>query len=511
MGVKVTDTILRDAHQSLIATRLHTRDMVSVLDKLDRVGYWSLECWGGATFDSCMRFLNENPWERLRTIRKHIKHTRLQMLLRGQNVVGYKHYADDIVQAFVKHAADTGIDVFRIFDALNDVRNLRTAAEAVKKAGKHVEGTISYTTSPVHNIELYVKIAKELQEMGSDTICIKDMAGLLSPYAAYELVQSLKKEVNLPIHLHCHTTSGMAEAAYLKGIEAGAEMIDTAISPLSGGTSQPPTETFVAILSGTEYDTGLDMALLSEIAEHFKTVRKKYSEFESGFTGVDTGVLRYQIPGGMLSNLANQLRDMGARNKMQEVLEEVPRVRAELGYPPLVTPTSQIIGTQAALNVTLGKRYSAVPKETKNLILGHYGKSAAPIDSDIKKKIIGDEKPITGRPADQLAPGLPEAFGKAGSKDIETALCWALFPQVAENFFKPKEDISDLSGKEEIAAIATALLSKFGKFGNSNKVRPLVLPQNYASAWSKAGRVEGMCGGAVRMVPTLKHFVDSNS
>lgn len=506
MGIKVTDTVLRDAHQSLLATRMHTRDMVPILEKLDRVGYWSLECWGGATFDTCMRFLDENPWERLRTIRKHVKNTRLQMLLRGQNIVGYKHYPDNVMRAFVDRAAANGIDVFRIFDALNDTRNLQVAIGAAKKAKKHVEGTISYTTSPVHNTELFVKIVKELESMGSDTICIKDMAGLLSPFAAYKLVRALKKKVSIPIHLHCHTTSGMAEMAYLKGIEAGAEMIDTAVSSMAGGTSQPPTETFVALFAGTEYDTGLDLGLLSEIADHFKAVRKKYSEFETEFSAVDTGVLQYQIPGGMMSNLAKQLEERGALDRMKEVLEEVARVRAELGYPPLVTPTSQIVGTQAALNVTDGKRYEVFPKETKNLILGLYGKSAAPIDPEVRKKVIGDAQLVTQRPADLLEPGLPESFEKSRSSDIEVALCYALFPQVAEGFFKPQEKeeqkMPELQ-KEEVAAVATALIRTLA---DHEPEETLPAPRTITLAWARAGRVEAMRGSAVKMVPLLKHY-----
>jgi pyruvate/oxaloacetate carboxyltransferase len=481
--------------------------MVPILEKLDRVGYWSLECWGGATFDTCMRFLDENPWERLRTIRKYVKNTRLQMLLRGQNIVGYKHYPDDVVRAFVERAAANGIDVFRIFDALNDTRNLQVAIDAAKKARKHVEGTISYTTSPVHNVQLFVKIAKELQELGSDTICIKDMAGLLSPFAAYKLVRALRNEVSVPVHLHCHTTSGMAEMAYLKGIEAGAEMIDTAVSSMAGGTSQPPTETFVALLAGTEYDTGLDLGLLSEIAEYFKAVRNKYSEFETEFTAVDTGVLQYQIPGGMMSNLAKQLEERDALDKMQEVLDEVSRVRAELGYPPLVTPTSQIVGTQAALNITTGKRYEIFPKETKNLILGLYGKSAAPIDPDVRKKVTEDAQPITRRPADLLEPGLPESFEISHSSDIEVALCYALFPQVAEDFFKSqnKEQKVQEPEKEEVAAVTTALLGRLADL-EPQEATPVSHP--ITPAWSKAGRVEAMRGSAVKMVPLLKHYTE---
>ncbi len=438
--IKITDTILRDAHQSLLATRMRTEDMAPILEKLDKVGYWSVECWGGATFDSCIRFLNENPWERLRTVKKHMPNTRLQMLLRGQNILGYKNYPDDVVTAFVEHASECGVDVFRVFDALNDARNMKVAIETVKRCGKMAEGSICYTISPVHDTKLFVGIAKELEELGCDTLCIKDMAGLLSPYAATELVEALKKAISIPIHLHCHTTSGMAEMAYLKGVEAGAEILDTAIGALAGGTSQPPTETMVAVFKDTPHDTGLDLELLSEITEHFKKVRKKYAEFESEHTGVNASVLIYQIPGGMMSNLANQLRESGAIQKMAEVLKEVPRVRKELGYPPLVTPTSQIVGTQAVVNVITGKRYGMIPRETSNLIMGLYGRSAAPIDPEIQKKAIKDKEPITARPADFLEPGLEKARKESGRESLDDVLCYALFPQVAKEFFQKRDN-----------------------------------------------------------------------
>jgi len=440
--VMITDTILRDAHQSLLSTRMKTEDMLPIAEKLDKVGYWSLEVWGGATFDSCLRFLREDPWERLRALRKKIKNTRLQMLLRGQNIVGYRHYADDVLEAFIERAATNGIDVFRIFDALNDPRNMRKAIEEVKKNNKIAEAAISYTISPVHNNEYFVNLALELKNLGADTICIKDMAGLLAPYDAYDLVKELKEKVGLPVHLHCHATSGMAHMSYLKGIEAGADIIDTAISSLSQGTSQPPTESFVAALKNTDYDTGLDIELLGEIAEYFKDVRAKYKEFESSFTGVDTKVLIYQVPGGMMSNLETQLKAQGALNRLKEVLEEIPRVRKDLGYPPLVTPSSQIVGTQATINVLMGKRYAMFTKETINILKGMYGKSIAPFDPEVQKMALKGEKPIEGRPADYLEPEMEKFKAEIGdlAKSIEDVLSYALFPQVAKEFFKLREE-----------------------------------------------------------------------
>ncbi|NLK71668.1 MAG: oxaloacetate decarboxylase subunit alpha [Clostridiales bacterium] len=439
--VKITETILRDAHQSLIATRMKTEEMIPILEKLDAVGYNSLEMWGGATFDASLRFLQEDPWERLRTIRKYVKNTKLQMLLRGQNLLGYKHYADDVVEEFVKKAVGNGIDIIRIFDALNDTRNLQKALEATKKAGGHAQATISYTISPVHTNDAFITLAKELEEMGADSICIKDMAGLLDPYGAYELVKKMKTQISIPIQLHTHATSGLGSMTYLKAIEAGVDVIDTAISPFSGGTSQPPTEPFVAALKGTKYDTGLDINLLNDIAEHFKPVQEK--SLESGLLdpkvmGVDINTLIYQVPGGMLSNLVSQLKQQNAMDKYAEVLKEVPRVREELGYPPLVTPTSQIVGTQAVLNVVTGERYKMVTKEVKNLVKGMYGKTTVPIKEDIVKKIIGDEEVITCRPADLIEPELESIKNeiKQYIEQDEDVLTYALFPQVAIDFFK---------------------------------------------------------------------------
>jgi pyruvate carboxylase subunit B len=384
--IQVTDVTLRDAHQSLIATRMRTEDMLPICEKLDQVGFWSLEVWGGATFDACVRFLKEDPWERLRQLRAALPNTRLQMLLRGQNLLGYRHYADDVVEAFVQKAADNGIDVFRVFDALNDLRNIETAMKAVKKAGKHAQGTICYTTSPVHTLALFVEQAKAMQAMGADSIAIKDMAGLLTPYATYDLVKAIKAAVDLPLVVHSHSTSGLAPLCQLKAIEAGADRIDTAISSFGGGTSHPATESQVAALKDTEYDTGLDLALLSEIADYFRDVRKKYHQFESEFTREDVSVQINQVPGGMMSNLANQLKEQNALDKIREVFAEIPRVRADLGYPPLVTPTSQIVGTQAVYNVLAGQRYKTITNEVKRYLLGGYGQPPAAVNPDVQKK-----------------------------------------------------------------------------------------------------------------------------
>jgi pyruvate carboxylase subunit B len=439
--VQIMDTVLRDAHQSLLATRMRTKDMLPIAGKLDQIGYWSLEVWGGATFDTCLRFLKEDPWERLRALRKAIPNTRLQMLLRGQNILGYRHYADDVLETFVERAAANGIDVFRIFDALNDPRNMRTAMDAVKKAGKIAEATVSYTISPVHDNAYFVKMAKELSGMGADTICIKDMAGLLAPYDAYELVKAIKAEVDIPVHLHCHCTSGLAPMTYLKAIEAGVDIVDCAISSLSSGTSQPPTESLVAALKGTGYDTGLDLEAMAEIAEYIKAVRKKYSAYESSFTGVDTNVLIYQVPGGMMSNLESQLKAQGAIDKLKDVLEEIPRVRKDFGYPPLVTPSSQIVGTQATLNVITGQRYMMIPKESKNILKGMYGPSVAPYNPEVQKKALRKEEPITCRPADLIPPEMEKLTAELGDKarSVEDVLSYALFPEVALEFFAERE------------------------------------------------------------------------
>jgi pyruvate carboxylase subunit B len=409
-----TDLTLRDAHQSLFATRMKTADMLEVAPLIDRAGFWSVEVWGGATFDVCLRFLREDPWERLRTLRKLMPKSKLQMLLRGQNLVGYRHYPDDVVRAFVRKSAENGIDVFRVFDALNDLRNLETAIETAKEAGKLVEGAISYTISPVHTEDLYVELALEFKEMGADIVTIKDMAGLLSPERAYRLVKAIKEEVNLPVHIHTHCTSGMAEMAQLKALEAGADIFDVAISPMSSDTSHPAVETMVHAFEEFGYTSNLDKGVLKEIARYFSQLRKKYEKFDIDFKGVDSAVLEHQIPGGMISNLINQLKEQGALERLPEVLEEVPRVREDFGYPPLVTPTSQIVGTQAVLNVLAGERYKMITQETRNYIKGLYGKPPAPIKEEVIRKVLGDEEPIACRPADLLEPELEKRRQEIG-------------------------------------------------------------------------------------------------
>lgn len=439
--IHITDVILRDAHQSLIATRLRTEDMLPICGKLDQVGYWSLEVWGGATFDACVRFLKEDPWERLRQLRKALPNTRLQMLLRGQNLLGYRNYSDDVVRAFVSLAARNGIDVFRIFDALNDVRNLRVAIEAVKAAGKHAQGTICYTVSPIHTIPAYVEQARQMAELGVDSIAIKDMAGLLTPYAtAAELVQALKAESGLPVFIHAHDNSGMAAMCQLKAIESGAEHIDTAISSFAWGTSHPATESMVAALRGTPYDTGLDLALLQEIGLYFHAVRKKYHQFESEFTGVDTRVQVNQVPGGMMSNLANQLKEQGALHRIDEVFAEIPRVRADLGYPPLVTPTAQIVGTQAVFNVLAGERYKTITNEVKLYLQGRYGKAPGPVNEDLRRQAIGLEEAIDVRPADLLPPEMEKLRQEIGAlaQSEEDVLTYAMFPEIGRKFLEER-------------------------------------------------------------------------
>lgn len=440
--IKICDCTLRDGQQSLIATRMRIEDMLPILDKMDKVGFGAVEVWGGATFDSCLRYLKEDPWDRLRKFRSAFKNTKLQMLLRGQNILGYRHYADDVVDAFVRKSIENGIDILRIFDALNDARNLETAVKAVKKEdGAHAQLAISYTLSDVHTLEYYVNLAKTYRDLGADSICIKDMAGLLLPKPAYDLVKAIKEEVDLPIEVHSHYTSGVAAMTYMKAIEAGADIIDTDMSPLSMGTAQPATEVMVSALKGTEFDTGLDESLLKEISDYFKPIREEF--IESGLLSpkmlaVDIATLLYQVPGGMLSNLVSQLKAANAEDKYEEVLKEIPKVRADLGYPPLVTPSSQIVGTQAVLNVLMGERYKMVPKETKDIVRGMYGRTPVPISEEIRKKIIGDEEPITCRPADNIAPELEkvEAEMRDYKEKEEDVLSYALFPQQALEFFK---------------------------------------------------------------------------
>lgn len=441
--VKITETSLRDGHQSLMATRMTTAEMIPIIKTMDKVGYYAMEVWGGATYDAEIRFLNEDPWERLREIRKRVKNTKLQMLLRGQNLLGYRHYADDIVEKFVELSIKNGIDIIRTFDALNDIRNVKKVVESTKKYGGHSQLAICYTISPVHTIEYYKKLAFEMQNMGADSIAIKDMSGILLPNVAYKLVNELKSILNIPLELHTHSTAGMAGMSVLKAIEAGVDIIDTAISPFGGGTSQPPTESIVRALQGTEYDTGLNLELLKEVEEYFKPIRKKY--IDNGILNpkaleIEPNIVEYQLPGGMLSNLLSQLKAQNAQDKYEDVLREIPKVRKDLGYPPLVTPMSQMVGTQAVFNVLTGNRYKIIPKEIKDYVRGMYGKSPVPISDEIKKIIIGDEKIFTGRPADLIKNEydlMKKEIGNLAKSD-EDILTYACFPQIAKDYLKKK-------------------------------------------------------------------------
>lgn len=455
--VKITETVLRDGHQSLIATRMTTEEMLPILETMDNAGYHALEMWGGATYDSCLRFLDEDPWERLRAIRKKVKNTKLQMLLRGQNLLGYKHYADDVVDEFVDRAISNGMDIIRTFDALNDTRNLESSIKAIKKYGGHAQGCVSYTISPIHTNETFVKLGKELQDMGCDSFCIKDMAGLLTPKNTYDLVSAIKKELSIPVELHTHATSGLGSMTYLKAAEAGVDIIDTAISPFSGGTSQPPTEPLAATLEEAGFEPGLNMDALNEIAEYFRPIRERYIAnglMDPKLMGVDINTLIYQVPGGMLSNLVKQLKEANAMDKYEEVLKEVPRVREDFGYPPLVTPSSQIVGTQSVLNVLTGERYKMVPNEARNIVKGMYGRTTVPIKEELVKKILGDEEQVTCRPADLLEPELEQAKRDCAQyyQQPEDVLTQAFFPKVAEDFFKrriEKQEKLDLSLLDE--------------------------------------------------------------
>ncbi|MFA9419515.1 MAG: sodium-extruding oxaloacetate decarboxylase subunit alpha [Gammaproteobacteria bacterium] len=467
----ITDVVLRDATQSLFATRMRIEDMLPIAAKLDKVGYWSLETWGGATFDACIRFLGEDPWERLRLLKAAMPNTPMQMLLRGQNALGYRHYADDVIEKFVERAAINGMDVFRIFDAMNDMRNLETAINATVKVGKHAQGAMSYTLSPVHNVASWVDMAKRLEDMGSHSICIKDMAGLLKPYVAEELVSKIKENCNLPLSMHCHATTGLSTATYQKAIDAGIDMIDTSISSMSLTYGHSPTETFVAILEGTQRDTGMDMALLEEISLYFRDVRKKYAKFEGSLKGVDPRILTAQVPGGMLTNLESQLREQNASDKLDAVLQEIPSVRKDLGYVPLVTPTSQIVGTQSVLNVLAGERYKTITKETAGVLKGEYGATAAEVNRELQQRVLDGAEPITCRPADLIAPemtrltselkALASAEGfKLGENEIDDVLIYALFQQVGVNFLKNRNNpdaFEPVPGSEpETAALAVA-------------------------------------------------------
>jgi len=438
--IAITELCLRDGHQSLLATRMRLDDMLPICEKIDAIGYWSVEAWGGATFDTCLRYLKEDPWLRLRELKKAMPKTPLQMLLRGQNLLGYRHYADDVVKKFVDVAVANGVDVFRTFDAMNDLRNVRVAISQVKTNGKIAEGTICYTTSPVHTLAYFIELAKGFEDMGCDTLAIKDMAGLLTPMATRELITALKKAVSIPLHLHCHATSGVAEMVQWEAVHAGCDIIDTAISPLAGGTSHPATESMVAALAGTQFDTGLNLEALQDVAAYFRDVRKKYARFESDVTGVDTRVFINQIPGGMLSNLANQLKEQGALDKMDDVLAEIPRVRKDFGYPSLVTPTSQIVGTQAVLNVISGKKYKVITHETKDYLKGMYGKALGEINEDVRLLALGDEEAITVRPADLIAHEMDALTREVGdkAKSVEDVLSYGMFPAVALEFFEER-------------------------------------------------------------------------
>ena len=450
----ITDVVLRDGHQSLLATRMRIEDMLPIASKLDQVGFWSLESWGGATFDACIRYLGEDPWERLRSLKKAMPNTPQQMLLRGQNLLGYRHYADDVVEKFVERAAENGVDVFRIFDAMNDMRNLKTAIAAAKENGKHAQGTISYTVSPVHDLKLWVELSKQIEDMGADSLCIKDMAGLLKPYVAFELVSQLKQNLEIPVHMQCHATTGMSTATYIKSIEAGIDNVDTSISSMSMTYGHSATESLVAILDETERSTGLDITLLEEISAYFREVRKKYAAFEGSLRGVDSRILVAQVPGGMLTNLESQLKEQNAEDRLDEVLEEIPKVRKELGFIPLVTPTSQIVGTQSVINVLSGERYKTVTKETRGVLAGEYGSTQAPVDAELVQKVLGDQAPIVCRPADlieneldHLSKELAEKFESLGIKlseenKIDDVLTYALFPEVGARFLENRGDIS---------------------------------------------------------------------
>ncbi|MDK8465138.1 sodium-extruding oxaloacetate decarboxylase subunit alpha [Marinobacter sp. SS13-12] len=469
----ITDVILRDAHQSLLATRMRLDDMLPIAEKLDKVGFWSLESWGGATFDSCIRYLGEDPWERIRELKKAMPNTQQQMLLRGQNLLGYRHYADDVVDRFCERAAENGVDVFRIFDAMNDPRNLDRAIKAVRKTGKHAQGTIAYTTSPVHTIEMWVELAKEVADMGADSIAIKDMAGILKPYVAFDLVSRLKKELDIPIHMQCHATTGMSTATAIKAAEAGIDNVDTAISSMSMTYGHSPTEAVVAILEGTDRDTGLDLNLLEEIASYFREVRKKYARFEGSLRGTDSRILIAQVPGGMLTNMENQLKEQNAADKFDQVLDEIPKVREDLGFIPLVTPTSQIVGTQAVLNVLTGERYKSISKETSAILKGEYGAAPAPMNKELQERVLDGKEPVTCRPADLIEPEMEkltkelrdtakEKGIKLAEQEVDDVLTYALFPQIGLKFLENRgnPDAFEPVPTKEDAAAASAPAKK---------------------------------------------------
>ena len=508
----ITDVVLRDGHQSLFATRMRIDDMLPIAEKLDQVGYWSLETWGGATFDSCIRYLGEDPWERIRELKKAMPNTPQQMLFRGQNILGYRHYADDVVTKFVERCAVNGVDVFRVFDAMNDMRNMDCALKAVKKMGKHAQGTLSYTLSPVHNTDLWLDMARRIEDAGADSICIKDMAGLLRPYAGYELVGRLKAECDIPIHMQCHATTGLSTATALKCVEAGIDNIDTSISSMSMTYGHSPTESLVAILEGTDRATGLDLAHLQDIAAYFREVRKKYAQFEGSLKGVDSRILIAQVPGGMLTNMENQLRDQGAEDKFDEVLAEIPRVREDLGLIPLVTPTSQIVGTQAVLNVLTGKRYKSITRETSGVLRGEYGATPAPVNKALQAKILQGADPVTCRPADLLEPEMAslatdlhrEAAAKsiqlkAGDREIDDVLTYALFPQIGLKF------LANRGNPDAFEPVPTGGQSAVPTTESGDEVYTVTVEgQSYTVSVSNGGDVTGLApvdGGATVGTP----------
>ncbi|OED30438.1 sodium-extruding oxaloacetate decarboxylase subunit alpha [Methanosphaera sp. WGK6] len=512
-NVKIIETALRDAHQSLIATRMRTEDMVPILEDMDKAGYFSLEAWGGATFDTCIRFLNEDPWERLRTFKEHLTKTPIQMLLRGQNLVGYKHYADDVVKEFIEKSYENGVDVFRIFDALNDSRNMEQSIKTAKAQGAYVQGTISYTISPVHTIDKYVEFAKELEAMDCDAITIKDMAGLITPGVAKELVTTLKEEVDLDINLHSHCTSGMTLMSYEAAVEAGVDMLDTAISPFSGGTSQPPTESVVAALQGTQYDTGIDLKVLSLIKDYFSDLNEKYNAlFDPLASKIDADVLIYQVPGGMLSNLVSQLKQQDAIDKYQDVLKEIPNVRKDLGYPPLVTPTSQIVGVQSVMNVLMGERYKNITKEVKEYLKGYYGRAPSEINQELYKKANGDEKPITCRAADLLDPELDEARKKLEAEGLmkkeEDLLTYVLYPTVGEKFLKG-EAVAEEIPEPKVEYTASSIPTSYDVEVDGEVFNVKVLPTGYmemepSSKQIKTSIENGLTSAMQGMIVKLK-------
>lgn len=496
----ITDVVLRDAHQSLLATRMRLDDMLPIAEKLDQVGFWSLESWGGATFDACIRYLGEDPWERIRELKKAMPKTPQQMLLRGQNLLGYRHYADDVVERFVERAAESGIDVFRIFDAMNDPRNLETAIRAVLKTGKHAQGTIAYTVSPVHTIDMWVDLAKTIESMGAESIAIKDMAGLLTPYVAFDLVTRLKKELNVPIHMQCHATTGMSTATALKAAEAGIDNVDTAISSMSMTYGHSPTESVVAILEGTDRDTGLDILLLEDIAAYFRQVRKKYAKFEGSLRGIDSRILVAQVPGGMLTNMENQLREQNAGDKLDEVLMEIPRVRKDLGYIPLVTPTSQIVGTQAVLNVLTGERYKSISKETAAVLKGEYGSAPAPFNKELQERVLDGKEPVTCRPADLLDPEMDkltqelrdiakEKNIKLSEPEVDDVLTYALFPQIGLKFL---ENRGNPEAFEPAPTEAESLPAKSGTAGEPGTYTVTVNGKEYVVQVTEGGDVSAI-------------------